>query len=85
MSERFTVRKIRAKELGATLRRRLHLVPEEQVSITVVRKSGRKPRRASDPWIEVRGTLTSEEADEMISAIRESRRSNTNLPDIDAA
>ena len=84
MPNRITARKVRAKELSVALRRRFHLVADEEVSITVTRESGRKALPSRDPWIDIRGTLSPEEADEMIRAIHESRRSKANPPELDA-
>ncbi len=50
-------------------------MPEEEVSITVTKESPEKERGQKDPWAEIRGTLSPEEADEMLRAIYESRRS----------
>lgn len=84
MRRHVTLRNVRAKELSAALRRRFHLVPDEEVSVTVTRASARKTSRQSDPWIEIRGTLSSDEADEMIRAIHTSRRNKSSALEIDA-
>lgn len=84
MTDRFTLRKVRAKELGPALRRRFHLVADEEVSITVTRKNATKIRQEKDPWIDIRGTLSAEEADEMLRAIHASRRSKNDAPQLDA-
>lgn len=83
MRRHVTLRNVRAKELSAALRRRFHLVPDEEVSVTVTRASARKASHQSDPWIEIRGTLSPDEADEMIRAIHTSRRNKSAL-EIDA-
>ena len=74
--------KVRAKELSPALRRRLGLVPDDQVSI-VVKKASKKKQRSRDPWVEIRGTLSTEEADEMMRAIYESRRNKTTYPKLE--
>ncbi len=79
-----TARNVRAKELSPSLRRRFHLVPDEEVSITVTKASARKAPRQKDPWIEIRGMLSPEEADEMLRAIHASRRSKSDAPELDA-
>jgi uncharacterized membrane protein YcgQ (UPF0703/DUF1980 family) len=84
MPNRVTVRNVRAKELSAALRRRFHLVPDEEVSVTVTRASARKAPRRNDPWVEIRGTLTADEADAMVRAIHTSRRNKSGAPAIDA-
>jgi hypothetical protein len=81
---RNVARKVRAKELSPALRRRFHLVPDEEVSIAVTRKSAHKPPHTEDPWIGIRGTLSPAEADAMISAIHQSRRSKTSPPEFNA-
>jgi hypothetical protein len=74
--------KVQAKELSPALRRRLGLVPDDQVSIAVNKRP--KPRQPSrDPWVEIRGTLSNEEADEMMRAIYGSRRNKTKYPKIE--
>lgn len=84
MPSRFTARKVRAMELSAALRRRFHLVPEEEVSVTVTKLSVRKAAHLKDPWIDIRGSLSREEADEMVRAINLSRRRKRDAPDLDA-
>jgi len=81
---RNVARKVRAKELSPTLRRRFHLVPDEEVSITVTREGAEKGRRSKDPWADVRGTLSAQEADAMIRAIHQSRRNKPSPPGFDA-
>jgi hypothetical protein len=82
MDNRYTARKVKAKELGPELRRRLHLVADEEVSITITRETAKKARRREDPWREIRGTLSSAEADEMLQAIHESRGSKSEAPEL---
>jgi hypothetical protein len=84
MPNRVTARKVRAKELSPALRRRFHLVPEEEVSVTVTKRSIRKAPRHKDPWIDIRGSLSPKEADEMVCAINLSRRSKGDAPKLDA-
>jgi hypothetical protein len=60
------------------------LVSDEEVSVTVTRASARKAPRQSDPWIEIRGTLSPDEADEMIRAIHTNRRNKSSALEIDA-
>jgi hypothetical protein len=79
-----TARNVRAKELSASLRRRFHLVPDEEVSITVTKASARKAPRQKDPWIEIRGMLSPEEADEMLRAIHANRRNKRDAPELDS-
>ena len=77
--------KVRAKELSPALRRRLGVVPEDEVSIVVTkqRKKSKGKRSVKDLWIAFRGTLSDEAAADMIRAIHENRRSKTNTPSID--
>ena len=84
MPNRVTARKVKAKELSPGLRRRLHLVGDEEVSLTVTKENVKKKQAEKDPWIEIRGTLSPEEADEMIRAIHASRRSKSDTPELDA-
>ncbi len=84
MPNRATVRNVKAKELSPGLRRRLHLAPEEEINVTVTRGNGKKGRERRDPWADVRGTLSPDEADEMLRAIHESRRSKSDTPELDA-
>jgi hypothetical protein len=85
MRNSVTVRKLKAKELGSTLRRRLHLAPDEEVEVTVRKGPAAKKRavKKKDPWLAIKGTLTAEEADEMLRAIKGSRRSSMEPPDVD--
>ena len=69
MPKSVTVRKISAKDLSPSLRRRFDLAPDEEVSITVRKRSARKTSRQSDPWIDIRGTLSPDEAEELVLAI----------------
>jgi hypothetical protein len=82
MNDRLTARKVKAKELGPELRRRLQLVAHEEISITITRETAKKARRREDPWREIRGTLSSAEADEMLQAIHESRGSKSEAPEL---
>jgi hypothetical protein len=84
MRGRATARKIKAKELSPRLRRQLSLAPDEEVSIMVVKEGAAKEREEKDPWAEIRGSLSPEEADEMLRAIHESRRSKSDTPELDA-
>ncbi len=84
MRNRVTVRNVRAKELSPGLRRRFHLVPDEEVSITVTRASARKAPCQNDPWIDIRETLSPIEADDMIRAIHANRRNKSDAPELDA-
>lgn len=84
MRGRATARKIKATELSPGLRRRFRLAPNEEVSITVVKEGATKARKQKDPWAEIRGTLSPEEAGEMLGAIHESRRSKSEAPELDA-
>ncbi len=65
-------------------RRRFQLVPDEEISITVTKESAKKPWVQKDPWAEICGTLSPEEADEMLRAIHESRRSKSEAPELDS-
>lgn len=58
-------------------------MPEEEVCITITRETPKKERTRKDPWTEIRGTLSSEEADEMIRAIHESRKNKGESPELD--
>ena len=80
MRNRVTVRNVRARELSPALRRRFHLVPDEEVSVTVTRASARKAPCQNDPWMDIRGTLSPIEADDMIRAIHASRRNKSDAP-----
>jgi hypothetical protein len=81
MSNRVTAQKVKAKELSPGLRRRFHLAPDEEVKVTVTKGNGKKEREEKDPWAEIRGSLSPEEADEMLGAIHVSRRSKRDAPD----
>ena len=74
--------KVQAKELSSALRRRLGLVPTDEVRI-LVKKNHKPKRKVKDPWIAFRGTLSDEAAADMIRAIRLSRRSKTREPRVD--
>jgi hypothetical protein len=84
MGKRTAAGKIKAKELSPRQRRRFHLVPEEEVTITVIKKDAKRARQLKDPWAKIRGTLSPEEADEMLDAIHESRRSKSEAPEVDS-
>jgi uncharacterized membrane protein YcgQ (UPF0703/DUF1980 family) len=84
MGNRTAARKVKAKELSPSLRRRFHLVPDEEVTITVIKQDAKKARQLKDPWVEIRGTLSPEEAEQMLDAIHESRRSKSEAPEVDA-
>jgi hypothetical protein len=84
MPNSVTARKVKAKELSPGLRRRFHLVPDDEVSITVTRESPKEKPGRRDPWTEIRGTLSPEEADEMLRAIHANRRSKSDAPELDA-
>jgi hypothetical protein len=84
MPSRATVRNVKAKELSPGLRRQLHLAPEEEINVTVTKGNGKRERERRDPWADVRGTLSPDEADEMLRAIHESRRSKTDTPELDS-
>jgi hypothetical protein len=85
MPNRATVRNVKAKELSPGLRRRLHLAPEEEINVTVTKGNGKRGRVRRDPWAEIRGMLSPEEADEMLLAIHASRRSKSDTPELDAS
>ncbi len=83
MSSGTTVRRVKAKSLGPTLRRRLRLAPEEEVDVTIKKRSQpRTNKREKDPWKEVKGILSHEEAEEMRQVIAAGRRSRTGAPDV---
>lgn len=83
MADRGTARMVKAKERSPALRRRFHLVPDEEISITVTTERAKKKRGQKDPWAEICGTFSPEEADEMLRAIHESRRSKGDAPELD--
>jgi hypothetical protein len=83
MLTKAAARKIQAKELSPGLRRAFHLEPDEEVSITIAKGRRRKGSEPKDPWPEIKGTLSSEEADDMLRAIHESRRGKSDAPGID--
>jgi len=74
--------KVQARELSPALRRRLRLVPDDEVSIVVTRRPTPK-QRSRDPWVEIRGTLSDEEAAEMLRAIHGSRRNKSKYPKVE--
>lgn len=84
MAGSVTAKRITARELSPALRRRLNLVPDDEVNITVTRASARKAPRRKDPWAEVRGILSPAQADAMLRAIHASRRSKNDPPELDA-
>jgi hypothetical protein len=84
MANRVTARKVKAKELSPELRRRFHLVPDDEVRITVTKERTKQERGQKDPWAEIRGMLSPKEADEMLLAIHASRRSKVDVPELDA-
>lgn len=84
MGNRTAARKVKAKELSPGIRRRFHLAPDEEVTITVIKKDTKRARQLKDPWAKIRGTLSSAEADEMLDAILGSRRSKSEPPEMDA-
>jgi hypothetical protein len=84
MSNRATARIVKAKELSPTLRRRFHLAPDDEVEITVTKRNGEGARERKDPWAEIRGTLSPEEAEEMLRAIHENRRNKSEAPELDS-
>ena len=84
MAKRTAAQKVVARESSPRLRRRFHLVPDEEVTITVVKKDAKRARQLKDPWAKIRGTLSPMEADEMLDAIHESRRNKREAPEVDA-
>ena len=84
MPNRATVRNVKAKELSPGLRRRLHLAPEEEINVTVTKGNGKRGRARRDPWAEVRGTLSPDEADEMLRAIHETPRNKSEAPELES-
>lgn len=83
MGSSTTVRRVKARSLGATLRRRLRLAPEEEVDVTIKKRSeSKKKRPEKDPWKEIKGILSHEEAEEMRRAIAAGRRSRAEAPDV---
>jgi hypothetical protein len=41
-------------------------------------------RERKDPWAEIRGILSPDEADEMLRAIHESRQNKSEAPELDS-
>jgi hypothetical protein len=65
-----TLRKhLKAKDLGAALRRRLRLGPDDEVEVAVTKRAAKG--REQDPWALIKGILSPEEADEWIRVIKE--------------
>lgn len=83
MASRATARNIKAKELSPGLRRRLHLAPDEEINVTVTKAKDKKKRARKDPWEEIKGILSAEEAEEMLRAIHESRRNKGDTPELE--
>lgn len=83
MGSTTTVRRLKARSLGTALRRRLRLAPEEEVDVTIKKRSEPKTKKPEkDPWKEIKGILSHEEAEEMRRAIAAGRRSRAEAPDI---
>ncbi len=80
MQKRVTLRGVKAKVLGPALCRRLHLVPDEKIEVTVTRRTATTKARVEDPWLQVKGILSAEEADKMLRMIIGSRRSKAEAP-----
>lgn len=80
MPMRTVIKQVKAKDLGAALRRRLRLAPEDEVDVAITKRS--PMRSEKDPWQRMNGILSAEEADEMIRVIMESRRSKAGAPDV---
>ncbi|MGH7815386.1 MAG: hypothetical protein ACREQI_15445 [Candidatus Binataceae bacterium] len=84
MRARTTIKHLKARELGPSLRKRLKLAPNEEVEVTVSkRQPARKRTVKKDPWLAIKGTLTPEEADEMLRVIKSNRLSSMEAPDVD--
>ena len=81
---RATARNIKAKELSPGLRRRLHLTPDQEITVTVTMAGAKAGRERKDPWAEIRGILSPHEADEMLRAIHESRQNKSEAPGLDS-
>ncbi len=52
--------------------------------MTVTKGNGKRGRARRDPWAEVRGTLSPDEADEMLRAIHETRRNKSEAPELES-
>jgi hypothetical protein len=84
MQKRATRWRVTAKDLGLALRHRLRLKPDEEVELTVIKRTAaRKKSLRKDPWLAIKGTLTPEEAREMRRKIKSGRRSSMKVPDVD--
>jgi bifunctional DNA-binding transcriptional regulator/antitoxin component of YhaV-PrlF toxin-antitoxin module len=87
MQKRTMLRRVKARELSAALRRRLRLKPGDEVDLMVTKRTEAQKKTArkkeKDPWLSIKGTLTAEEAEEMRRVIHESRRSKLEPPDVD--
>jgi hypothetical protein len=55
-------------------------MPDEEIEVTVTRRTAMAKAHVEDPWLQVKGILSAEEADEMLRMIIESRRSKTEAP-----
>lgn len=84
MGSSTTVRRVKARSLGATLRRRLRLAADEEVDVTIKKRSDSKTTKKpeKDPWKEIKGLLSHEEAEEMRRAIAAGTRSRAEAPDV---
>jgi hypothetical protein len=78
---RTMMKHVKAKDLGAALRKRLRLAPDDEVKVTVTKRAAKG--REQDPWLLVKGSLSPEEADEWTRVIKESRRSKADAPDVE--
>jgi hypothetical protein len=86
MGNTTTVRRVKARSLGATLRRRLRLAPAEEVDVTIKKRSEPKTKKSEkDPWKEIKGILSHEEAEEMRRAIAAGRLSRAEAPKVSNA
>ena len=78
---RTVLKRLKAKDLGVALRKRLRLAPDDEIDITVTRRNA--DHGGDDPWLEMKGILSPHEADEMIRMIMESKRSKSSAPDVE--
>ena len=85
MPNRAMVRNVKAKELSPGLRRRFHLAPDEEISVTVTKGKEKKKRARKDPWTEIKGILSPEEAEDMLRAFHESRRNKRETPELESS
>ncbi len=72
-----TLNKVKANQFSPKLRARLGLNPGEKVSLTVKRLTEK-----DDPWLLIRGSLTTTEAEALRTFSAASRRSRKTSPQV---